>query len=715
MSFDVVPLAYPNARRGDAVDDYHGELVADPYRWLEDAGSAETAAFVAAENELTEACLGTVASRHEIRRQLTELWSFPRVGVPFERGGHWFQFRNSGLEDQQVLFVMESPEDLGRPLLDPNSFSGDGTVAVTALSVSSDGQLVAYATSAGGSDWRTWRIRRVADGADLEDVVEWSKYGGAAFLGDGSGFFYEAPDRPAAGTELQAESRNLRILLHRCGTPQAEDEVVFAAPHEPEWVPHPSVTFDGRYLVVSISRGTAPESRILVLDLERPALGLRPLVAEFASVAEVVANVGSRFSVLTEAGAPRRRLVTIDLDEAEAGPDAWREVIAECDDTLVSVRHCGGRLVCHYLENAHSMLRVFQLDGTFVREVRLPGFVSLFDGSADGDSVEGLPSRATVHFKVTSFLESGAVWSHHLDTGVTELVTPSAARLDAAEYVTEQVFAESADGTRVPLFVSRRRDVAPTGEVGVLLHGYGGFNIAVTPAFSVAAAVFMQRGGIFAEAVLRGGGEYGKSWHDDGRLASKQNVFDDFCACARYFCEAGWSRPGRVAISGGSNGGLLVGACLTQHPELFGAAVPEVGVLDMLRFHKFTIGWAWTSDFGDPDDPEQYPWLRAYSPLHHVVAGTAYPPTLVMTGDHDDRVVPGHSLKFAAALQAAVAGDPAAGPVLLRVETSAGHGAGKPTSKQIAERADFLAFLEGALGLNGSHLHCGKVDEEVAG
>jgi prolyl oligopeptidase len=656
-----------------------------------------------------------VASRDDIRRQLTELWSLPRVGVPFERGGHWFQFRNSGLQDQQVLFVMETLYDLGRPLLDPNSFSGDGTVAVTALSVSSDGQLVAYATSAGGSDWRTWRIRRVTDGVDLEDVVEWSKYSEAAFLGDGSGFFYGAPDRPAAGTELHAESRNLRILLHRCGTSQAEDELVFAAPHEPEWVPHPSVTFDGRYLVVSISCGTAPESRVLVLDLEEPALGLRPLVADFSSVAEVVANVGSRFYVLTEAGAPRRRLVTIDLEDAANGPDAWREVIGERDDTLVSAKHCGGRLVCHYLEDAHSVLRIFELDGTFVSNVPVPGFVSLLESASGGDSLEGLPSRPTVHFKVTSFLESGSVWSHDLESGTTELVTPSAARLDAADYVTEQVFAVSADGTKVPLFVSRRRDVVPTGEIGVLLHGYGGFNIAITPAFSVAAAVFMQRGGIFAEAVLRGGGEYGKAWHDDGRLARKQNVFDDFCACARYFSDAGWSRPGRLAISGGSNGGLLVGACLTQHPELFGAAVPEVGVLDMLRFHKFTIGWAWTSDFGDPDDPEQFPWPRAYSPLHHLVAGTPYPPTLVMTGDHDDRVVPGHSLKFAAALQAAVAGDPAAGPVLLRVETSAGHGAGKPTSKLIAERADFLAFLEAALGLNGSHLHCGEVDEEVAG
>jgi prolyl oligopeptidase len=687
---------YPDARLGSDADDYHGEVVADPYRWLEDADSPETAAFVKAENEVTEAYLEGIATREEIRRRVAELWSFPRYGVPFERGGLWFQFRNSGLQNQKVLYVMTTPDDEGRVLLDPNALSEDGTIAVTAYEVSPDGSLLAYATSSAGSDWKIWLVRSVSDGTDLADRVEWAKYSGASWLGDGSGFYYSGPDRPEPGTELQGETRNLRVFCHRLGTPQQDDALVFEAPDEPDWMPFATVTDDGRYLVVAIESGTFPESQLHVLDLEHPELGLRPIVGDFSAFAELVTNVGSTFFVLTGSGAERHRVVAIELEDPS--PDRWREIIPEAEATLVGARHCGKNLVCHYLEDAHSVLRIHDLEGAFVRDVPLPGLVSLFDRDEEPDSIRGRPASPLIFFKVTSFLEPGSIWRHDLASGETSIVRPSAAAFDPAGYVTELVFAPSDDGTNVPLFLSRRRDVTPTGDVPVLMHGYGGFNVSTTPAFGVQTAVWMERGGVFAEAVLRGGGEYGKAWHDAGRLANKQNVFDDFCACARYFTESGWSRPGRTAITGGSNGGLLVGACITQHPELFGAAVPEVGVLDMLRYHKFTIGWAWKSDFGDPDDPEQYPWARAYSPLHRVVAGTKYPPTLIMTGDHDDRVVPGHSLKFAAAMQAAVAGVPGAGPILLRVETSAGHGFGKPTSKQIAERTDVLAFLEAALG-----------------
>jgi prolyl oligopeptidase len=692
-------LPYPPARLGSDVDDYHGETVADPYRWLENADSAETAAFVKAENELTAAYLEGVPTREAIRRRLQELWSFPRYGVPFERGGRWFQFRNSGLQDQRVLYVMEAPDAGGRVLLDPNVLSDDGTVAVSAYEVSPDGRLLAYATSSAGSDWKSWHVRSVEDGADLDDRVEWAKFSGASWLGDGSGFFYSAPEPPEPGSELQAQSRYGRVFLHRLGTPQSADELIFETPDEPEWGSSGTVTDDGRYLVVSTDRGTFPESQLHVLDLENRGFGFRPLVADFSAVAAFVTNVGSTFYVRSGYHAERQRVVAIELgaDAAAAPPEQWREIVAEGAGTLVGARHCGSHIICHYLEDAHSVLRVHSLEGAFGRDLALPGFVSLFDRDEEPDSIQGRPGSPLVFFKVTSFLEPGSIWCHDLDSGETSIVRPSEAPFDPSGYVTELVFATSDDGTSVPLFVSRRRDVRRAGDTPVLMHGYGGFNIPVTPAFSVQMAVWMERGGLYAEAVLRGGGEYGKAWHDAGRLANKQNVFDDFCACARYFAESGWSRPERVAITGGSNGGLLVGACITQHPELFGAAVPEVGVLDMLRFQKFTIGWAWTSDFGDPDDPEQYPWPRAYSPLHHVVAGTRYPPTLVMTGDHDDRVVPGHSLKFAAALQAAVAGMPDAGPILLRVETSAGHGYGKPTSKQIAERTDVLAFLEAAL------------------
>ncbi|MFZ0171067.1 MAG: hypothetical protein WAL04_05220, partial [Acidimicrobiales bacterium] len=492
----VGPLSYPPARLGETADDYHGELVGDPYRWLEDVDTAETRAWMTAENAVTERCLAGVPTREAIRQRLTELWSFPRFGVPFDRGGRWFQFRNSGLQDQDVLYVMEGPNTAGRALLDPNLLSSDGTVAVTALSVSADGRLVAYATSTSGSDWRTWRVRRVGDGDDLDDVVAWSKYSGAAWLGDGSGFYYAAPPTPEPGTELRAEGRRLRLLLHRLGTAQADDELVFSTPDEPEWVPLASVTDDGRYLVISISRGTAPESQIRVLDLEEPAGGLRPLVAGFTAAVEVVANIGSRFYVLTEAGAERRRLVAIDLVASEPGvaapPASWAEIIAEQDATLLSARHCGDRIVCHYLEDAHSRLRVFGLDGTHVRDVPLPDLVSLVDSDSGADSIEGRPGQRLVHFKVTSFLESGSIWAHDLDSGQTEMVRSSAVALHPDRFVTEQVFVASDDTTLIPMFVSRGSRLAPDGEVPVLLHGYGGFNVAMTPAFRVAAAVWME-------------------------------------------------------------------------------------------------------------------------------------------------------------------------------------------------------------------------------
>jgi prolyl oligopeptidase len=492
------------------------------------------------------------------------------------------------------------------------------------------------------------------------------------------------------GREYLDKTRVRRVLFHRLGTEQAEDELVFAAPEEPEWLPDATVTDDGRFLIVSISRGTAPESQLWVLDLAdtaEPATGLRPLVPDFGSIVEAVATVGSTFYLLTDHEAERRRIVAVDFDRPDR--DHWREVVPESADTLRDAHWFGGRLVCHYLHDAHSVVRVHELDGTHVRDIPLPGIASL-------EGIDGRHDRDLVHLLATSFTESGSLWLHDLGSGQTALVRPSGCRIDPAAYVTEQVSVTSADGTRIPVFVTRRRDVTPTGDVPALLYGYGGFNIPLTPSFSVTWAVWLERGGLLAVANLRGGGEYGRAWHDAGRLARKQNVFDDFAACARWLSESGWSRPERIAVNGRSNGGLLVGASLTQHPELFGAAVPEVGVLDMLRFHTFTIGWAWTSDYGDPDEPEPYSWVRAYSPLHNVRPGVAYPPTLVLTGDHDDRVVPGHSFKFTAALQAAQGG---AAPVLVRVETETGHGVGKPTRKAIAERADVLAFLDQALTL----------------
>jgi prolyl oligopeptidase len=686
----------PIARRGDQVDNYHGEAVADPYRWLEDTDDPETRHWIQAQNERTEAFLARVPAREALRARLTEIWDYPRAGVPFERGGRWFQHRNSGLQDQSVLYVMASPEDEGCVLLDPNPLAEDGTVSVPSVVVSADGSLLAYATSEAGSDWMVWHVREVGSGLDRPDRVDWCKFGRAAWRRDLAGFYYSATDKPQLGDEHTGSVGLVRVLYHALGTPQDDDELVFEAPEEPEWLPHPTVSEDGRFLLIAVTQGTAPEPRILVLDLDRPGGGLVPLVDGFERRASVVANVGTTFFVVTDDQAERQRLVAVDLDRP--GRANWREVVPESEHLLLGADNCGGKLVCHYLVDACSRLSVLELDGTHVRDLELPPVSSLGTGpDGDGPGVAGRADSDVFHFELCSFTDPGSLWSHNVVTGESRLLRRSTAPIEADELVSEQVFVTAGDGARVPLFLTRRRRLEPTGNVPALLVGYGGFNIPMTPEFSRAGALFVERGGVLAVAVLRGGGEYGRSWHDAGRLAHKQRVFDDFCDCARWLVSSGWSRPGRIAINGGSNGGLLVGACLNQHPELFGAAVPEVGVMDMLRFHKFTIGWAWKSDFGDPGDLEQYRWLREYSPLHNVRLGVRYPPTLITTGDHDDRVVPGHSFKFAATLQAAQGDGPGLPPVLIRVETSAGHGHGKPTSKAINERADVLAFLEDAL------------------
>jgi prolyl oligopeptidase len=432
-----------------------------------------------------------------------------------------------------------------------------------------------------------------------------------------------------------------------------------------------------------------------VLDLTEPSAAPRPLVGDFASRNAFVTNAGTTFYLVTDHDAERNRIVAVDLDRPDR--EHWREVVPEAAETLLEAHFYGGSFVCHYLRDAHSVLRVHALDGALVGDIPLPGIASL-SGGAGHEGITGRAGSDLVHFEVTSFTESGSLWAHQVSTGLTTLVRPSAARIDPGRFVTEQVFATSADGTGVPMFLTRRRDLAADGNAPVLLYAYGGFDIALTPSFSPMWAAWLERGGLLAVANLRGGGEYGKAWHDAGRLDRKQNVFDDFSGCARWLAASGWSRRDRIAIMGGSNGGLLVGACLTQHPELFGACVAQVGVFDMLRFHKFTIGWAWIGELGSPDDPRQYRWLRGYSPLHNVRAGTHYPATLLLTADHDDRVVPGHSFKFAATLQAAQGGD---APILIRVDTAAGHGAGKPTGKAIAAAADELAFLEAVLGLDG--------------
>jgi prolyl oligopeptidase len=673
----------PVTRRGDVVDVLHGESVPDPYRWLEDTESAETAAWVRAQNTATTARLDSLTDREQIRARLAELWDVTRWGTPYERGAKWFFTRHDAGSDQPILLVAATADGHGEVLLDPNTLSTDGTVALTSWSVSADASTLAYSTSQAGSDWMTWRVRDVASGHDHADVVEWSKWSGAAWLPDASGFFYGALDPPTAGKEYLDTTNGMRLQLHLLGRPAAADEVVYADP-DPNWEPDVSTLDRGRWLVITTHRGTNLETVIRVIDLHDRQAGIRDLLPTPESDARVVGNDGSTFFVLTDAGAPRKHVVAIDLDAP--APEHWREIIAESSDQLEDVTQAGDCLVAHVLRDASSQLHLWSTSGERLGQVKLPPYVTVTELSGGAGPL--------VHFGLTSFTDPASVWSCDVTSGAVALVHDSALPIDPDSIVVTRATAPSIDGTEIPMFLVRQADATPTGDVRSLLYGYGGFSIPITPTFNAARLVWVERGGLLAVANLRGGGEFGSQWYDAGRLAHKQNGFDDFAGCARWLATSGWSRPSRIAINGGSNGGLLVGAVLTQHPELIGAAVPEVGVLDMLRYHRFTVGWAWTSDYGDPDDPVQYQWVRAISPLHAITPGTAYPSTLVMTADHDDRVVPGHSFKFAATLQAAQAGN---APVLIRIETSGGHGAGTPVHKLIDARADMLAFTEHAL------------------
>lgn len=683
------PIAYPHTPTVEQVDDYHGTTVADPYRWLEDPDAPAVRDWIAAQNRLTQGWLGAVPARADLRARLAELWDYPRAGAPWRRGQRWFQMRNSGLQDQDVLWTMDGPTGQGRVLLDPNVFSAEGTVSLVATAVSDDGDLLAYAVSAAGSDWMTWRVREVDSGHDRTDELAWSKFAGAAWTPDAAGFFYARYDAPVQGQDFAQANRGHQLRYHRLGDHQDDDALVFARTERPGWILAPTVTDDGRYLVVHVHEGTDPRTRVYVMQL-----GVDPhpwpLLDAFDAAYQVIGTHGSVCYVLTDRDAARGRLVAIDL-RAPAVED-WREVVAEGADTLEAARIVGERIVVVRLHHARHRVRLHTLDGAPCGDVELP----------DIATVAGLSGRQrddACYLAAVTFTQPPVIYRIDVGGARSEVVRPAALDVDARNFVAEQVFVPRPDGARVPMFLVRRRDVAPTGDVPTWLYGYGGFEIAVTPSFSIPWLVWLERGGQLAVANLRGGGEYGKDWHDAGRLANKQTVFDDALACAEWLVDAGWTRPARLAIHGGSNGGLLAAACALQRPAAFAACVPEVGVLDLLRFHRFTIGWAWTSDYGDPDDAEQFAWLYAYSPLHNLDAGIRYPATLLTTGDHDDRVVPAHSFKFAAALQAAQADD--GPPVLLRVETDAGHGAGKPTSKIIEERADVLAFLLRALGVEG--------------
>jgi prolyl oligopeptidase len=683
-------ISYPESKKVNQVDDYFGTKVADPYRWLEDADSPETRAWIEAQNKVTFSFLEQIPARERIKARLTKLWDYERYGVPTREGKYYIFSKNDGLQNQSVLYKTTSLDAQPDVLLDPNTLAADGTVALTGLELSEDGRYLAYATSASGSDWMEWRIRDVASATDLPDVVRWSKFSGAAWKKDGSGFYYSRYDAPATGEVLQAVNKNQKVFFHAVGTGQEKDPLVLARPDNPDWMFETEVTDDGRWLVVYQSEGTEPKNRVFLKDLRQPSGDIIPLVDKFDAEYRVVGNDGGVFYVRTTESAPRGRLVAIDLKTPAAGN--WKTLIPQNPgrDVLSSVSLVADRFIAGWRTDAHERLRVYGLDGRFIRDVPLPGIGSILALSGERDDREAF-------YAFTSFTTPTTIYRYGVAAGENTVFKRPALDFRSDDYETSQVFYPSKDGTRIPMFLTYKKGLVKNGENPTYLYGYGGFDISETPVFSPAIAGWLEMGGIYALANLRGGGEYGKEWHDAGRLQNKQNVFDDFIAAAEYLISEKYTSTPKLAIGGGSNGGLLVGACMTQRPELFGAALPAVGVMDMLRFHKFTIGWAWTSDYGSSDTKEGFETLIKYSPLHNLKPGTSYPATLITTADHDDRVVPAHSFKFAAALQAAQAGD---APALIRIETKAGHGAGKPTTKVIEERADQWAFLVKVLGMS---------------
>ncbi len=742
----------PPVRRDDLVEDLHGHRVADPYRWLEaPSEEPDVQAFVAAQNSVTQAHLHVLPGRETFREQLAQLWSQPRAGAPWRRGTRWFQLRNDGTQDQDVLWTARADDhtcrapsaDRWQVLVDPGTWTEDGTASLTSLAVTDDGARVAYARSDAGSDWVTWRIVEVATGELHPDVVTWSKFSPCAWLPDGDAFVYGAYDPPAAGEEHAAAVRDQRVQLHRLGTDQSEDVVVHARPDQPEWKFDPQVSHDGRWLVLTIHRGTDPTSRVHVAPIDDGHIGeVRPLLDDGDASWTPLGVLGGELLLLTDHEAPLGRVVAVDLHD----PTSHRPIVAESDDRLRAARLVGaaepdtpGWLVCVRLHHAVSRLDIHDpVSGEHQRHLDLPGLATVTDlaGGRHDDAIHVAVERFTHPVRIERYaLLDGD--HEQLTIGAADGPTtgnadaPTTGNADAPSTATDHAPTDHAptgpdvevvvdqvrvhhDGVAVPLFVLHRADVTPDGARPTVLWGYGGFDIPVTPMHRPAWQAWVEAGGVLAVACLRGGGEYGRAWHDDGRREHKQHVFDDALACAAWLCgdrrseihadaltdgtdaDAVWSSADHLGVEGRSNGGLLVGACMTQAPERFASAVPEVGVLDVTRFHRFTIGWAWTSDFGDPEDPEDLAVLLRYSPYHRLVEGTAYPATLVTTGDTDDRVVPAHSYKFAAALQRAQGGD---APVLLRVDTSAGHGAGKPVSKLVEERADVLAFHAAHLGL----------------
>lgn len=676
-------ITYPEARKADIVDQLHGTAVADPYRWLEDDNAEETKKWVAAENQVTQGYLTKIPQRAEINKRLADLWNFERTGQPREYGGRWFFTHNTGLQNQSVLKVSDTLDGESRLLLDPNTLSEDGTVALANFRPSEDGKLLAYSISRGGSDWNEILVRDVATGKDIGDHLKWVKFSGLSWAKDGSGFYYSRYDAPKDGAALTQKNEYQKLCFHKLGTPQSEDKLIYERKDQAKWGFGGGLTEDGKFLVINVTEGTDPKNRFFYQDVSKPDTKVIELLANADASYDFVANVGDTFYFKTDLDAPRHRVIAIDVNNPARSE--WKEIIPQGKDLLQGAGIVGDQLFCEYLRDAKSAVSAHDFSGKLIREVALPGI-----GSSAGFG--GRREDKETFYSFTNFTDPGAIYRYNLATGESKLWNRPKVGFDGSAYETKQVFATSKDGTKVPIFIVHKKGLKMDGSNRTLLTGYGGFNISITPGFSVGRAVWLERGGILAVANLRGGGEYGSEWHLAGTRLRKQNVFDDFIAAGEWLVKEKYTSPANLAIQGGSNGGLLVGACMTQRPELFGAALPAVGVMDMLRFHRFTIGWAWEKDYGSAEDAEEFKALLRYSPYHVLKEGSRYPATMVTTADHDDRVVPAHSFKFAARLQEYQAKD--GPPVLIRIDTSAGHGAGTALSKMIDKTADEWAFLE---------------------
>ena len=677
---------YPPARKSDQVDDYHGVKVADPYRWLEELDSEETKAWVEAQNKLSFGYLAGIPARTALKDRITKLWNYEKYGVPFKEGNRYFYYRNSGLQNQSVLYTVTGLDAPPQMILDPNTMSADGTVAVSGVQVSPDGKLLAYSVSASGSDWQEWKVRDVETGKDLSDHLKWVKFSGVSWTQDNKGFFYSRYDEPK-GDSLKSVNYFQKIYYHKLGAPQSEDALVYERPDQKDWLLGGNVTEDGNYLIITVYQGTDVKSRVYYKDLRDNNSQVVKLLDEFDAAYNFIGNDGTKFWFHTDLESPRGKVVEIDVNNPAR--NSWKVIVPETKDALQGVSYVDHKFILNYLKDAYTQVKIHDTSGKFVSEVAFPGI-----GSASGFGGKAKDKETFYYF--TGFTTPTTIYRYDMTTGKSTIFREPKVDFNPANFETKQVFYKSKDGTKVPMFITHKKGLKLDGSHPTYLYGYGGFNVSMTPGFSVGNMVWMEMGGVYAQPSLRGGAEYGEDWHQGGMKLKKQNVFDDFIAAAEWLIANKYTSSSRLAIQGGSNGGLLVGAVANQRPELFRAVIESAGVMDMLRFQKFTIGANWIADYGSSEANEaEFKALFAYSPIHNIKMGAKYPSTLITTADHDDRVVPAHNYKYAAALQAGQGGD---NPILIRVDTNSAHGASN-TTKAIEQQRDIMAFLFDNLGV----------------